>query len=294
MGMLPAGLTFWAGRRSRLRRARVAQCHAPLPCFAMSELSLAPGAGFEVRSEADLDTYLGAVAAAGFPCVSLGINQLVGGPARAAHLLATHGLRCSDLISLPLSRHDDEVLARAAELADAASVLGADHVLSLFWTRVNEESIDRFGRCADMMQRAGTRLALEMPPIGELNSISAAGSVVDEVGYGRASLLIDTFHFSRGRSTWEELESFPLEALGYVQFDDALPPESDDVMHETMDRRAMPGDGEFELERFVATLTGRGWSGLVSVEVLSEELRQLDIATFARRAYQATAPYWPR
>ena len=143
------------------------------------------------------------------------------------------------------------------------------------------------------MQRAGTRLALEMPPIGELNSISAAGSVVDEVGYGRASLLIDTFHFSRGRSTWEELESFPLEALGYVQFDDALAPESDDVMHETMDRRAMPGDGELELERFVTTLTGRGWSGLVSVEVLSEELRQLDITTFARRAYQSTASYWP-
>ena len=64
-----------------------------------------------------------------------------------------------------------------------------------------------------------------MPPIGELNSISAAVSVVDDVGYGRASLMIDTFHFSRGRSTWAELESFPLESLGYVQFDDALPPE---------------------------------------------------------------------
>jgi sugar phosphate isomerase/epimerase len=261
---------------------------------AVSELSLAPGAGFEVRSVADLDTYLGAVAAAGFPCVSLSINQLAAGPARAASLLATHGLRCSDLMSLSLSRHDDEVMARAAELADAASVLGVEYVLSLFWTRVNEESIDRFGRCADMMQRAGTRLALEMPPIGELNSISAAGSVVNAVGFGRASLLIDTFHFSRGLSTWEELESFPLEGLGYVQFDDALPPESDDVMHETTDRRAMPGDGELELERFVRTLTGRGWSGLVSVEVLSEELRQLDVTTFARRAYQSSAAYWPQ
>jgi sugar phosphate isomerase/epimerase len=170
--------------------------------------------------------------------------------------------------------------------------LGADYVLSLFWTRVNEESVDRFGRCAAVIKQAGARLALEMPPIGELNSISAAMSVLNDVGLANASLMIDTFHFSRGTSTWEELESFPLEALGYIQFDDALPPEGDDVMHETMDRRAMPGDGEFELERFVRTLTGRGWRGLVSVEVLSAQLRELDITTFARLAYDTTAPYW--
>jgi sugar phosphate isomerase/epimerase len=255
-------------------------------------LSLAPGTGFQVGSLADLDVYLGAVADAGFSSVSLGMNQVIGNVADVAHLLTTHGLRCSDLLSLQVSRHDDEVLALAAKLANAAGVLGADHVLSLFWTRVNDESVDRFGRCADLMVRAGARLALEMPPIGELNNISAALSVVDAVGYARASLMIDTFHFSRGSSTWSQLESFPLEALGYVQFDDALAPEGDDVMHETLDRRTMPGEGELELWRFANTLMGRGWSGLVSVEVLSAELRQLDVATFARLAYEHTAPYW--
>ena len=44
------------------RRARVIRCHAPLPCLAVFELSLAPGAGFDVHSVADLDTYLGAIA----------------------------------------------------------------------------------------------------------------------------------------------------------------------------------------------------------------------------------------
>ncbi len=229
---------------------------------------------------------------AGFSCVSLGMNQLDGNVTAAARLLTTHGLRCSDLISLQISRRDDEVLALAAQLAGAAEALGAEHVLSLFYTRVNEESVDRFGRCADLVVRAGARLALEMPPIGELNSISAALSVVDAVGYERATLMIDTFHFSRGSSTWSELESFPLPALGYVQFDDALPPEGDDVMHETLDRRAMPGDGELELERFAEVLKGRGWSGLVSVEVLSAALRELDVGTFARLAYQHSSPYW--
>jgi sugar phosphate isomerase/epimerase len=256
------------------------------------ELSLAPGAGGEIHTVGDLDRYLGAVADAGFTNVSLSVDQLVGDPRRAADLLAVHGLRCPDVMALRVSRHEEEVFERTDQLAKAADVLGADYVLSLFWSRVNEESIDRFGRCADVVGRSGARLALEMPPIGELNSISAAMSVLNEVGFANASLMIDTFHFSRGRSTWEELESFPLEALGYIQFDDALPPEGDDVMHETIDRRAMPGDGELELERFVGTLTDRGWSGLVSVEVLSAQLRELDVTTFARLAYDTTAPYW--
>jgi sugar phosphate isomerase/epimerase len=256
------------------------------------ELGLAPGAGFEVHSLADLDRYLGAVSDAGFSAVSLSRNQLGADLSAAAHLLATHGLRCSDVMSLQVSRQDEEVLAEAAALANAAAAVGADHVLSLFWTRVSEESVDRFGRCADLILAAGARIVLEMPPVGELNSISAALAVVDGVGFSRASVLLDTFHFSRGRSTWDELGTFPLAALGYVQFNDALPAESDDVMHETMDRRAMPGEGELDLARFSRTLTERGWAGLVSVEVLSASLRQLDIGTFARRAYDTTAPYW--
>ena len=122
--------------------------------------------------------------------------------------------------------------------------------------------------------------------------IPGAGLVIDAAGIKRSALMVDTFHFCRGESTWDQLESLPLEALGYVQFDDALPPETDDVMHETTNRRTMPGDGEFPLERFATTLTSRGWSGLVSIEVLSAELRLLDIATFARRAHESTAPYW--
>jgi sugar phosphate isomerase/epimerase len=258
----------------------------------MVDLSLAPGVEFEVRTLEDLDTYLGAVADAGFPCVSLGLWQLAGDPEGAAWRLARRGLRCPDLLSLQISRHERDVLAQAERLAPAAQALGADYVLASFWTRVNEESIDRFGRCADLMARAGARLALEMPPVGELDNVGASLRVVRAVGLERAALLLDTFHFCRGASSWAELDSVPLTALGYVQFTDALPAASDDVMTETMDRRVMPGDGELPLSRFATTLTRRGWSGLVSVEVLSADLRGLDVAAFARRAYETSVPYW--
>lgn len=57
-------------------------------------------------------------------------------------------------------------------------------------------------------------------------------------------------------------------------------------------RRAMPGDGILELERFASALLDRGWQGLVSVEVLNRDLRTRPIAELARRAHESTARYW--
>jgi sugar phosphate isomerase/epimerase len=63
-------------------------------------------------------------------------------------------------------------------------------------------------------------------------------------------------------------------------------------MDEALNRRAMPGDGVLELDRFASTLRQRGFDGVVSVQVLSNELRRLPLADFARRAHDAAAPYW--
>jgi sugar phosphate isomerase/epimerase len=63
-------------------------------------------------------------------------------------------------------------------------------------------------------------------------------------------------------------------------------------MTETMDRRLLPGDGTFDLDRFATTLRANGFAGYVSVEVLSTDLRTLPLAEFLRRAVDATDPYW--
>jgi sugar phosphate isomerase/epimerase len=126
--------------------------------------------------------------------------------------------------------------------------------------------------------------------LSRLDSRRAPGRAA--AGPDRAGLLVDTWHFFSGDSTWEDLAEAPLEMIAHVQFDDALPRLSEDQMDETMNRRAMPGHGTFDLERFATTLLARGWSGLVSVEVLSRELARLPVAEFARLAYASSARYW--
>jgi sugar phosphate isomerase/epimerase len=262
------------------------------------ELSISPGAGGSISSFADLDTYLGAVADAGFPGVSLGLQQIQPaldegvGLDQVAKTVTSHGLRCTDVLSMVLRKNDDDAFSAATKLRDAAAATGADYALALIFTRVNDESIARLGRCAEIVAESGARLAVEFVPDSPLSTITEALSLVDHIGANRLGIMIDTWHFFRGGGTWDELEKVPLEAVAFVQFDDALAALSEDIMSETTNRRTWPGLGEFELERFASTLIGRGWSGIVSVEVLSTELRELDLATYTREAYQTTRPFW--
>jgi sugar phosphate isomerase/epimerase len=165
-------------------------------------------------------------------------------------------------------------------------------VLTTFAAPLNRQTRPLIERCAAMFAEAGSGMAVEFSPLGPVTSISAALEVVRAADVGRAGVMIDSWHFFRGDSTWEQLERLPLDLIAYVQFNDAPPPVSENGMHETMHRRVMPGDGTFELSRFASTLLERGWAGLVSVEVLSAELRELPVREFTRRAYQSTARYW--
>ena len=78
----------------------------------------------------------------------------------------------------------------------------------------------------------------------------------------------------------------------HLLFDDAPELASDDLMYETTQRRALPGEGRFDLTRFATCLRSRGWDGPVSVEVLSAEMRSWPREVFARRVHAAARPYW--
>ena len=135
-------------------------------------------------------------------------------------------------------------------------------------------------------------MAVEFSRLSHVPSIPEALAVVDAVGADRAGVVIDSWNLLHAGSGWEDLMTIPLELIAYVQFADALDPVTDKMMSETLNRRALPGEGVLDLRRFAGTLRDRGWEGLVSAEVLNHELRQRPVREFARRCYDATARYW--
>jgi sugar phosphate isomerase/epimerase len=249
------------------------------------ELALTPDSRWGLDAPA-----LAAIAkGAGFSAVGLGVS-LADGAAAAA--LTANDIRCHELLALVLGRDDDANLRHAQALAEGAATVGAEWVLTTFGVPLTSDSAKAMARYAAMFAEAGAKMAAEFSPLGKVTSIPAALAVVEAAGADRAGVMIDTWHYFRGDSTWEDLETMPLERIAYVQFADAPKPASDDAMDETMNRRVMPGDGAFDLTRFASTLLERGWQGLVSVEVLSHDLRRLPVPEFARMAHETTARYW--
>ncbi len=253
-------------------------------------ITLAPSAAFDIAGPADFDRYCAAVAAAGFDGVTLGMQQMGAlDPDTVAATIERHGLYCSDFTSLIVTRHEDDVISRARELAPYVQATGAGSVLTLVWTAVTGESCDRIARVSEIL---GVPCCLEVSP-AVISTIDDGLRVVDAVGAERAVLLVDSYHFFRAGSTFEMLRDLDPALLGVVQFDDALPAVSNDYATETMTRRAWPGEGELDLTAFADAVLATGWNGWVSVEVLlGDRARGYSIEEFARRAYETTAPYW--
>ncbi len=205
------------------------------------------------------------------------------------------GLRCHELLGLMLGSDEAAMVASAAKVARVAEAIGAEWVLTIFREPLNAETATVIERCSAILADVGAGMAVEFSPLGPVTSINQGLEIVrvGNRGGGRAGLMIDSWHFSFGDSTWDDLARVPLDEIAYVQFADALEPEPDgNLGRETMDRRALPGEGVLELERFASTLLDRGWAGTVSVEVLSAELRTLPARDLVERIHDTTAPYW--
>jgi sugar phosphate isomerase/epimerase len=174
--------------------------------------------------------------------------------------------------ALSLSEDAAAVEAEAERLARMGVELGA-HYLQCGATRPVAASAEGARRAQAVAARAGLALALEFLPFLPVASIAAARALAAAAGLPRRSLCVDTWHFFHGPDDWETLAGVDASEIAFVQFDDHPELASGDLFHETTQRRVLPGDGVFDLERFVRTLRGAGFAGVVGLELLSEAWR---------------------
>jgi sugar phosphate isomerase/epimerase len=248
------------------------------------QLALTPDGKWDVRTP-DL---VSAASEAGFTEVGINADRV---DAMAVDAYATAGMRCHELLAFVVGPDESATMASAERLADRARVIGAQWVLTVFTDAVPPQ---RITNCARVFDEAGAGIAVEYTPLGAIPTIRDGMEYVQAASQtARAGLMIDSWHFCFSSNTWEDLAAVPLEDIAYVQFADALEPENRDRMiRESLHRRALPGEGVLELDRFAATFLDRGWDGTVSVEVLSAQLRELPVDALVERLYETTAPYW--
>ncbi len=232
-------------------------------------------------------TWVAAARDAGY--AALGLSSLHLRDDAVPALLTEAGLRCHELLGLVVTDED-------TTLGWADQIVGQIGRVHPTWVNTTFKVVDAdtpalARRCSTMFEEAGAGMAIEFSPLGPVASLQDALDLADAAGATRTRVVVDSWNVTYGPTTWDDLEQLDPERIAYVQFDDGLA-RVGDLETEAMERRTYPGQGTFELERFATTLRGRGFDGVVSLQILSAELRQLPLAEFARTALETAAPYW--
>ncbi len=179
-------------------------------------------------------------------------------------------------------------------LFDAAGALDAHHIKvgNIPGTPCGIPQLtERFGElCADAAQHTDATVVYEFMPFDvNVNDLDTALAVVEGAAADNGGLAIDTWHMSKLRIEPMDLLRVPLEYLSWVELSDGRHDDMDDLIDETVNHRALPGEGEFDVRSYVDACQEHGYEGPWGVEVLSDELRNNPIDVIFRRAYEATA-----
>lgn len=129
-----------------------------------------------------------------------------------------------------------------------------------------------------------------------LQSAAGAQAFSEAIDVRGVGVTLDTWHFflHPDGPDWAAIDVLPAEHFANVQLSDGLPYEEGAFGDATMNRRRLPGEGDFDLGRFAERVRARfgGDDVPIVVEVLSAEERAESVAAFARRAMDATRQAW--
>lgn len=216
-------------------------------------------------------------------------------------ILDDHGVRLTEVECLldwfldpgdPRRTESDRIRSL---LFEAAAALDVHHV------KVNNipgtpcplpKLTERFAQlCEDAAGRTDALVAFEfILPDVNVQTLEAAIEVVGGAGAPNGTMVVDTWHCAKLGITPEDVRTkLPSGLLGWVELSDGQWENLPDPVDETVNHRALPGEGEYPIAEFIAAFQALGYRAPWGVEVLSEDLRSLPMEQIFERAYETTA-----
>lgn len=193
------------------------------------------------------------------------------------------------------ARRTDSDRMRAL-LLDAAEALGARHIKVADLGNDGVElgaMTEEFALLCGQAAQRGTRVLFEFLPAGltGLPSLDLVLALTRGSGAPNGGVMLDTWHLVRMTTTPQDLldKLRPGDVVGF-EINDGPSVISADFEDATINRRLLPGAGEFDLRGYLAAMRTLGYRGPIGVEVLSAELRNCSLEEAARRAYESSLP----
>jgi len=178
-----------------------------------------------------------------------------------------------------------------AKLLGAAEVLDARHlkVGDFFNQTVEMDAVSAsFAALCNDAANAGTNILFEVMPFAMLDNLADAVTMCELADADNGGLMIETWHIVKMGTPYEELAKVPKRFMLGVELDDGLlkTPAGMTMNRETVERRAFPGEGEFDMPGFMDAVAATGFDGPYGVEVINTENRSRSLDELVERAYR--------
>jgi len=166
---------------------------------------------------------------------------------------------------------------------EAAAELGARYVIASppSGPADYERGAERYARLLAMGGALGVWPIMEfLGFVEDLNSIEKALRVIEACGHPRATTVLDPFHIARGGGSVESIALLRRDQIAISHFNDVPADPPARSQHDS--DRVYPGDGVFDLGRYLTLLRATGYDGWLSLELFREDLWNQDPREVAR------------
>jgi sugar phosphate isomerase/epimerase len=188
------------------------------------------------------------------------------------------------------------------ELLEAAEILGARHFkiggLVSKTDGIPPPPLDLEVYAAALHQLGqeaaahGTKVALEFITTSNVENATDAVELLQTADHPSLGLCVDTWHIERGTSTNQDVANIPEGMIIAVEITDGWRQVTGEgEFADMVNRRACPGEGEFDIAGFVAAVRASGFDGPWGIEVISAEQRQRPILDALTDFRQTSLPY---
>lgn len=138
----------------------------------------------------------------------------------------------------------------------------------------------------DVAKSYGVNIAYEFIGfVKQVNNIGIAWEIVRRTNRENCGIVLDTFHFFRGRSKIETLKQIPLEKILLVHISNALNKPIDELVDAD---RVFPNEGVIPLKSILSDLEKREYNGYYSVEIFNEKYWDSNPLSIAKQAQYST------
>jgi len=251
----------------------------------------------------DLETFVRVASSAKFDAIELRTEKVQEslkrkGKAEISELVRSSGLEVVSLNALESFSLDERQFMKtmddAKEMMSICDVIGSRTIVAISAPTLpgltDQEAVERTRFGLEKLVRLGSEYGVNVcfEFLGfksrSVRTLEESWHVLEELPSGQVSLVIDTFHFYVGGSSFDSLEEIPAERLSVVHVNDVEQKTCDELRDGD---RVLPGEGVMNPKMLIDRLRAKGYAGPLSVELFREDYWKQDPLSVARKARQS-------